>query len=131
MNVLKKEAEYYGISPLINRLSLCAELDNPSCGGVLFHGFIPPPELPPIDAENSDHSKTKHHHTYGGSTQSSKRDLVALKSQMLIFILFGIRHEYAVVVSHALDSSVHSLELSASNNHEEISLVCSLILQIY
>lgn len=43
---LRHEAEYYGISPLIRRLLLCEELEQPSCGGLLFHGTIAVPSSP-------------------------------------------------------------------------------------
>uniref|UniRef100_A0A8D3EBC1 BTB/POZ domain-containing protein KCTD3 n=1 Tax=Scophthalmus maximus TaxID=52904 RepID=A0A8D3EBC1_SCOMX len=44
ISVLRHEAEFYGITPLVRRLLLCEELDRSSCGSVLFHGYLPPPE---------------------------------------------------------------------------------------
>uniref|UniRef100_A0AAY4AE20 BTB/POZ domain-containing protein KCTD3 n=1 Tax=Denticeps clupeoides TaxID=299321 RepID=A0AAY4AE20_9TELE len=46
INVLRHEAEFYGITPLVRRLLLCEELDRSSCGSVLFHGYLPPPGKP-------------------------------------------------------------------------------------
>ncbi|XP_039257042.2 SH3KBP1-binding protein 1-like [Styela clava] len=43
---LRHEAEYYGIVPLVSRLSVCAELDHSGCGNVLFHGMIEKPAFP-------------------------------------------------------------------------------------
>uniref|UniRef100_A0A674M9V3 BTB/POZ domain-containing protein KCTD3 n=1 Tax=Takifugu rubripes TaxID=31033 RepID=A0A674M9V3_TAKRU len=43
ISVLRHEAEFYGITPLVRRLVLCEELDRSSCGSVLFHGYLPPP----------------------------------------------------------------------------------------
>ncbi|XP_017274215.1 BTB/POZ domain-containing protein KCTD3 [Kryptolebias marmoratus] len=47
ISVLRHEAEFYGITPLVRRLLLCEELDRSSCGSVLFHGYLPPPAIPP------------------------------------------------------------------------------------
>ncbi|XP_030627307.1 BTB/POZ domain-containing protein KCTD3 isoform X1 [Chanos chanos] len=46
INILRHEAEFYGITPLVRRLLLCEELDRSSCGSVLFHGYLPPPAIP-------------------------------------------------------------------------------------
>ncbi|MGH0152828.1 UNVERIFIED_CONTAM: hypothetical protein FKN15_059293 [Acipenser sinensis] len=46
INVLRHEAEFYGITPLVRRLQLCEEVDRSSCGSVLFHGYLPPPAVP-------------------------------------------------------------------------------------
>ncbi|VDK42203.1 unnamed protein product [Anisakis simplex] len=43
---LKHEAQYYGLGPLIKRLTLCEELNECACGDVLFHAYLPPPSLP-------------------------------------------------------------------------------------
>ncbi|XP_062303699.1 BTB/POZ domain-containing protein KCTD3 isoform X3 [Osmerus eperlanus] len=46
IHILRHEAEFYGITPLVRRLLLCEELDRSSCGSVLFHGYLPPPAIP-------------------------------------------------------------------------------------
>ncbi|TRY59644.1 hypothetical protein DNTS_027386 [Danionella cerebrum] len=46
ISVLRHEAEFYGITPLVRRLLLCEELERSSCGSVLFHGYLLPPALP-------------------------------------------------------------------------------------
>uniref|UniRef100_A0A673ID47 BTB/POZ domain-containing protein KCTD3 n=1 Tax=Sinocyclocheilus rhinocerous TaxID=307959 RepID=A0A673ID47_9TELE len=43
ISILRHEAEFYGITPLVRRLLLCEELERSSCGSVLFHGYFPPP----------------------------------------------------------------------------------------
>ena len=44
---LRHEAEFYGIAPLVKKLSLCAELDISGCGDVLFYSYLAPPPVPP------------------------------------------------------------------------------------
>ncbi|XP_055718840.1 BTB/POZ domain-containing protein KCTD3-like [Salvelinus fontinalis] len=46
INILRHEAEFYGITPLVRRLLLCEEIERSSCGSVLFHGYLPPTALP-------------------------------------------------------------------------------------
>ncbi|CAB3398944.1 unnamed protein product [Caenorhabditis bovis] len=46
VSTLKHEAQFFGLTPLIRRLTLCEELDVSSCGSVLFHGMLSPPDLP-------------------------------------------------------------------------------------
>lgn len=43
IKALRHEAEYYNISPLILRLLLCEDLNNSSCGNILFYGYLAPP----------------------------------------------------------------------------------------
>uniref|UniRef100_A0A8C7Q7H0 BTB/POZ domain-containing protein KCTD3 n=1 Tax=Oncorhynchus mykiss TaxID=8022 RepID=A0A8C7Q7H0_ONCMY len=43
INILRHEAEFYGITPLVRRLLLCEEIERLCCGSVLFHGYLPPP----------------------------------------------------------------------------------------
>ncbi|XP_053657969.1 SH3KBP1-binding protein 1 [Anopheles marshallii] len=46
IRVLRHEAEFYNIAPLIKRLMLCEEMDQSSCGDVLFYGYLPAPNIP-------------------------------------------------------------------------------------
>uniref|UniRef100_U5EQL8 Putative seta binding protein sb1 n=1 Tax=Corethrella appendiculata TaxID=1370023 RepID=U5EQL8_9DIPT len=46
IRVLRHEAEYYNISPLIKRLLLCEEMDHSGCGDLLFYGYLPAPNIP-------------------------------------------------------------------------------------
>ncbi|KAL7873874.1 hypothetical protein AOLI_G00129450 [Acnodon oligacanthus] len=46
ISILRHEAEFYGITPIVRRLLLCEELERSSCGSVLFHGYLPPPAIP-------------------------------------------------------------------------------------
>ncbi|KAL1114807.1 hypothetical protein AAG570_007631 [Ranatra chinensis] len=43
---LRHEAEFYGIAPLVKRLVLCEDLEQSSCGDILFYGYLPPPNIP-------------------------------------------------------------------------------------
>lgn len=43
VRVLRHEAEYYNVAPLIRRLMLCEDLTHSSCGDVLFYGCLNPP----------------------------------------------------------------------------------------
>jgi hypothetical protein len=45
VSVLRHEAEFYGIVPLVKRLVLCEDLERSLCGDVLFTGFIPKPKF--------------------------------------------------------------------------------------
>lgn len=58
ISALRHEAEFFGITPLVSRLTLCEDLEHASCGDVLFHGYLNPPEppLPPPSAEKKRHS---------------------------------------------------------------------------
>lgn len=43
VRILRHEAEYYNVAPLIRRLMLCEDLTHSSCGDVLFYGCLMPP----------------------------------------------------------------------------------------
>nr|XP_020665573.1 BTB/POZ domain-containing protein KCTD3 isoform X3 [Pogona vitticeps] len=58
INVLRHEAEFYGITPLVRRLLLCEELERSSCGSVLFHGYLPPPGIPSRKISSSTTAST-------------------------------------------------------------------------
>uniref|UniRef100_A0A671RH71 BTB/POZ domain-containing protein KCTD3 n=1 Tax=Sinocyclocheilus anshuiensis TaxID=1608454 RepID=A0A671RH71_9TELE len=49
ISILRHEAEFYGIRPLVRRLLLCEERERSSCGSVLFHGYLPPPGRVRVD----------------------------------------------------------------------------------
>lgn len=46
LRMLRQEAEYYGIAPLVKRLMLCEDIAQSSCGDVLFYGLLPAPAMP-------------------------------------------------------------------------------------
>lgn len=50
VGVLRHEAEFYGITPLVKRLMLCEDLNQSSCGDVLFHGYLPVAAVPLLEA---------------------------------------------------------------------------------
>lgn len=43
LRMLRHEAEYYNISPLVRRLILCEDLNHSSCGDVWFYAHLTPP----------------------------------------------------------------------------------------
>lgn len=43
LRILRHEAEYYNISPLVKRLILCEDLNHSSCGDVWFYAHLTPP----------------------------------------------------------------------------------------
>lgn len=45
LRILRHEAEYYNISPLVRRLILCEDLNHSSCGDVWFYAHLTPPGL--------------------------------------------------------------------------------------
>ena len=45
ISVLRSEAEFYAITPLVKRLLLCEDLERSQCGDVLFTGFVPAPHI--------------------------------------------------------------------------------------
>ena len=47
---LRNEAEYYGIAPLVKKLSLCDDLEKSGCGDVLFYSYLSPPSIPSHEA---------------------------------------------------------------------------------
>ncbi|CAI2353564.1 unnamed protein product [Caenorhabditis sp. 36 PRJEB53466] len=71
VETLKHEALFFGLTPLIRRLTLCEELTSTSCGSVYFCGMIPPPDLPsdslPIEKSRSP--------MYSQASESSSNDL--------------------------------------------------------
>jgi hypothetical protein len=46
IGILRHEAEFYGVTPLVKRLLLCEDLDRYICGDVLFTGLIATPTNP-------------------------------------------------------------------------------------
>ncbi|XP_060113794.1 SH3KBP1-binding protein 1 [Heteronotia binoei] len=46
LSLLLHEAEFYGITPLVRRMELRNQLEESSCGSVLFNGYLPPPVFP-------------------------------------------------------------------------------------
>ncbi|KAK9892287.1 hypothetical protein WA026_019094 [Henosepilachna vigintioctopunctata] len=49
LRIVRHEAEYYNIAPLVKRLILCEELTESTCGDILFYGYLPPPSIPVQD----------------------------------------------------------------------------------
>ncbi|KAL1377229.1 hypothetical protein pipiens_004214 [Culex pipiens pipiens] len=78
IRVLRHEAEFYNISPLIKRLMLCEEMDQSSCGDVLFYGYLPAPNIPiqevtlPSSSTSSVSGVTAANSSSNGSTASGQ-----------------------------------------------------------
>ncbi|XP_049826851.1 BTB/POZ domain-containing protein KCTD3 isoform X3 [Aethina tumida] len=68
LRILRHEAEYYNIAPLVKRLMLCEELTESICGDVLFYGSLPPPNIPMHVPCNTPYVETTAVHQSGGST---------------------------------------------------------------
>lgn len=45
-SIVLHEALFYGITPIVHRLTLCRDLMNSPCGDILFIGHLNPPTLP-------------------------------------------------------------------------------------
>ena len=53
---LRHEAEFYGLAPLVRKLTLCEELDRSGCGDVLFYSYLSPPSVPHQE-QSAKHSR--------------------------------------------------------------------------
>ncbi|XP_026810797.1 BTB/POZ domain-containing protein KCTD3 [Rhopalosiphum maidis] len=51
IRTLRHEAEFYGIMPLVKRLILCEDLEQSSCGDILFYSMLPAPNPPMQESE--------------------------------------------------------------------------------
>ncbi|XP_073999721.1 BTB/POZ domain-containing protein KCTD3 isoform X2 [Rhodnius prolixus] len=82
---LRHEAEYYGVAPLVKRLLLCEELDQSSCGDIIFYGLLqqPTPPTPPdlrVSKESCRSSSSSvasggaHTHTHRSHSRNSSWD---------------------------------------------------------
>lgn len=60
ISVLRHEAEFYGVTPLVKRLMLCEDLDRSLCGDVLFTGFIHAPQIPMASMSSAASSTSTH-----------------------------------------------------------------------
>ena len=54
-SIVLHEALFYGITPIVRRLTLCQDLVNSPCGDILFTGHLNAPDLPdnPLEIRNS------------------------------------------------------------------------------
>ncbi|KAL3287370.1 hypothetical protein HHI36_001844 [Cryptolaemus montrouzieri] len=62
LRILRHEAEYYNIAPLVKRLVLCEELTQSTCGDVLFYGYLSPPTIPVQDQSKINYLETTEVH---------------------------------------------------------------------
>ncbi|XP_068183977.1 BTB/POZ domain-containing protein KCTD3 isoform X2 [Antennarius striatus] len=120
ISVLRHEAEFYGITPLVRRLLLCEELDRSSCGSVLFHGYLPPPVIPahksspvlaasgsssdarpgPAGAEDFGHAGPPPHSSLSGpSGMDDKHKLSPVVDPRKVLIIAG--HHNWIVAAYA------------------------------
>ncbi|XP_053682492.1 BTB/POZ domain-containing protein KCTD3 [Sabethes cyaneus] len=88
IRVLRHEAEFYNISPLIKRLMLCEEMDQSSCGDILFYGYLPAPNIPtqeqalPSSSTSSVSGITAACNSLSGTTSNSSAQSGPSKSQI-------------------------------------------------
>ncbi|KAM3716839.1 BTB/POZ domain-containing protein [Dirofilaria immitis] len=75
---LKHEAQYYGLGPLVKRLTLCEELDECACGDVLFNAYLPPPVLPLNEGYSFSSSSSSRNNQNSMDLSSGSRDLVSV-----------------------------------------------------
>lgn len=68
--ILRHEAEFYNISPLVKRLMLCEEMDESSCGDVLFYGYLPAAEPPEVEGMVTQREGMKNEAPQPGGTTS-------------------------------------------------------------
>lgn len=73
-SLLRHEAEFYGITPLVKRLMLCEDLHYSSCGDVLFHGYLPPAGIPLCEISRQERKDSTSSHP---STSSSSNGTAA------------------------------------------------------
>ncbi|XP_062595275.1 BTB/POZ domain-containing protein KCTD3-like [Saccostrea cucullata] len=132
ISALRHEAEYFGITPLVRRLTLCEDLEHASCGDVLFHGYLNPPEppLPPPKVEKKRHSVsvvgssgTAPSHARSPSTTSrhesqsprSPRPVSETCSSPQVNELRPVRPASEVLPSHSADVD----KIQTHHSHEE------------
>lgn len=70
IRVLRHEAEFFNISPLIKRLVLCEDLGHSSCGDVLFYGCLLPPNIPIHDGSSNQSGSESEPRSSTSSTSS-------------------------------------------------------------
>ncbi|KAL3985787.1 BTB/POZ domain family protein [Acanthocheilonema viteae] len=75
---LKHEAQYYGLGPLVKRLTLCEELDECACGDILFNAYLPPPALPLNEGYSSSSPSSTRNNRNMPNTSSNSRGLVSV-----------------------------------------------------
>ncbi|XP_033110842.1 BTB/POZ domain-containing protein KCTD3-like [Anneissia japonica] len=75
LTTLRHDAEFYGISPLVKKLSLCEDLGRSTCGNVLFHGYLNAPCFPArSEHRNSIATEAELHSRPGSARSLSGRD---------------------------------------------------------
>jgi hypothetical protein len=84
--LLRHEAQFYGITPLVKRLTLCEEMNESACGDVLYHGMLQPPEIPIIEekpAKRTPSNRNSSMSSNESSTSSLTNRLLPAKFQNL------------------------------------------------
>lgn len=87
IRVLRHEAEYYNISPLIKRLILCEDLGHSSCGDVLFYGCLLPPNIPIHEASSNTNSN--------GSESEPRSSTSSTSSQFSTCSISNVNQQHA------------------------------------
>uniref|UniRef100_A0A915PCJ3 J domain-containing protein n=1 Tax=Setaria digitata TaxID=48799 RepID=A0A915PCJ3_9BILA len=112
---LKHEAQYYGLGPLVKRLTLCEELDECACGDVLFNAFLPPPALPLNEVESS--LSAGYTTTSPNPARSNENPLNSSGSRSLVSVPFPSLHSRSLN-EHAAAPAV---EVISSNSASKAS----------
>ncbi|XP_059611559.1 BTB/POZ domain-containing protein KCTD3 isoform X2 [Phlebotomus argentipes] len=81
IRMLRHEAEYYNISPLVKRLMLCEDLGHSSCGDLLFYGYLPAPSIPIQEFTPPPSSSTASTMSLGKNTSSSTSTVTTSNTQ--------------------------------------------------
>ncbi|XP_040165411.1 SH3KBP1-binding protein 1 isoform X1 [Anopheles arabiensis] len=81
IRVLRHEAEFYNIAPLIKRLMLCEEMDQSSCGDVLFYGYLPAPNIPIQEISNGSSGSSGSSISAGTATTGSYTSATSSSTQ--------------------------------------------------
>jgi len=116
---LKHEAEYYGIAPLVKKLSLCEDLDKSGCGDVLFYSYLAPPSVPPHEAASKTASTAGR--VSGGHSRGASADLRRSHSRTSSADLRGPQRPDRPpppVPGHATHSRTSSADLNKSFRNE-------------
>ncbi|XP_065563547.1 BTB/POZ domain-containing protein KCTD3-like [Artemia franciscana] len=114
---LKHEAEYYGISPLVKRLTLCEELKHSACGDLFFYGLLPALRKDSCNLEGINRIEsvaTSRNHSRNSSVDSR-------------FLNFGQSRGLAQGAGHSRnaswDSRIPRLDWSINKSSEKVRVV--------
>ncbi|KAJ6641901.1 BTB/POZ domain-containing protein KCTD3 [Pseudolycoriella hygida] len=112
IRVLRHEAEYYNISPLIKRLALCEDLGHSSCGDVLFYGCLLPPNIPLHEGSSSANS---------GSESETRSSTSSTSSQFSTCSINNVNQQHAKPGSMVRVPELNSTTPATTSRHSRNS----------